>query len=173
MAAISVAILVDDPHESFIFRQKRIGLHGVPFTLYKFRTMKCGATGATITVKNDKRLTKIGKFLRRFKFDELPQLWNVLKGDMSFVGPRPDVEGYANNLSGADRIILELKPGITGPATLKYSREEELLSQQADPQAYNDNVIWPDKVRINKDYAVNHNFILDLKIIFRTLHLLK
>lgn len=171
--AIYLAIKVSEPSQPAFFRQLRIGQHAKPFYILKFRNMKKDATGSHITVAGDERLTSIGKFLRRFKLDELPQLWNVAKGEMSFVGPRPDVPGYADKLEGEDAVILSLKPGITGPATLKYRNEEEILSRQEDPLLYNDTVIWPDKVRINREYALNHSFAGDLKIILQTLHIIK
>ena len=142
-----------------LFKQIRIGKNGVPFTIYKLRTIPEGAT-----IPN-----AWGAFLRKSKLDELPQLLNVLKGEMTLVGPRPDVPGYADLLQGDDRIILTLKPGITGLASLKYRNEEQLLTQQPHPQHYNDEVIWPDKVRINKWYASNRTFLIDLQIIFYTL----
>lgn len=121
-----------------------------------------------ITTSNDSRLTNMGRFLRKTKLDELPQLWNVLVGEMSFVGPRPDVQGYADQLKGEDRIILSVKPGITGPASLAYKNEEELLAQQNNPKAYNDTVIWPDKVRLNKIYVEHYNLKKDIYYIFKT-----
>ena len=142
-----------------LFKQTRIGKNGVPFTIYKLRTIPEGAT-----IPN-----AWGAFLRKSKLDELPQLLNVLKGEMTLVGPRPDVPGYADLLQGDDRIILTLKPGITGLASLKYRNEEQLLTQQPNPKQYNDEVIWPDKVRINKWYASNRTFLIDLQIIFYTL----
>ena len=142
-----------------LFKQIRIGKNGVPFTIYKLRTIPEGAT-----IPN-----AWGAFLRKSKLDELPQLLNVLKGEMTLVGPRPDVPGYADLLQGDDRIILTLKPGITGLASLKYRNEEQLLAQQPHPQHYNDEVIWPDKVRINKWYASNRTFLIDLQIVFYTL----
>lgn len=142
-----------------LFKQIRIGKNGVPFTIYKLRTIPEGAT-----IPN-----AWGAFLRKSKLDELPQLLNVLKGEMTLVGPRPDVPGYADLLQGDDRIILTLKPGITGLASLKYRNEEQLLTQQPNPKQYNDEVIWPDKVRINKWYASNRTFLIDLQIIFYTL----
>lgn len=142
-----------------LFKQIRIGKNGVPFTIYKLRTIPEGAT-----IPN-----AWGAFLRKSKLDELPQLLNVLKGEMTLVGPRPDVPGYADLLQGDDRIILTLKPGITGLASLKYRNEEQLLAQQPNPKHYNDEVIWPDKVRINKWYASNRTFLIDLQIIFYTL----
>lgn len=142
-----------------LFKQTRIGKNGVPFTIYKLRTIPEGATMPNAW----------GAFLRKSKLDELPQLLNVLKGEMTLVGPRPDVPGYADLLQGDNRIILTLKPGITGLASLKYRNEEQLLAQQPNPKQYNDEVIWPDKVRINKWYASNRTFLIDLQIIFYTL----
>lgn len=171
--AIFLALKISEPSQPAFFRQLRIGQHARPFYILKFRIMKTGITGSHITVAGDPRITKIGKFLRRFRLDELPQLINVLKSDMSFVGPRPDVPGYADCLEGDDRIILCLKPGITGPATLKYRNEEEILARQEDPVLYNDTVIWRDKVKINLEYAAKHSFWGDLKLILQTLHILK
>ena len=154
------------------FSQKRIGRLSKEFTLYKFRTMIENASkmaGGSITVGNDPRITPIGKFLRRWKLDEIPTLWNVLKGDMSFVGPRPDVPGYADKLLGESRRVLELRPGITGPATLKYANEEAILANVDDPIKYNDEVIFPDKIRINLDYMDSWSLWLDVKIIFKTI----
>jgi lipopolysaccharide/colanic/teichoic acid biosynthesis glycosyltransferase len=152
------------------FIQKRVGKNGKVFNVYKIKTMKSiKGIETTITSSNDLRITKSGKFLRRTKIDELPQLWNVLKGDMSFVGPRPDVEGYADKLEGEDRIILSIRPGITGPASLQYKNEEEILSKQTDPKKYNDEVIWPEKVKINKNYIENWSFQNDIKYIIKTI----
>jgi lipopolysaccharide/colanic/teichoic acid biosynthesis glycosyltransferase len=125
--------------------------------------------GSTISVKGEKRITPLGAFLRKHKFDELPELWNVVCGDMSLVGPRPDMPGYANQLVGEEKLILKLRPGITGPASLKYANEEELLAGVADPVKYNDEIIWPDKVRINLDYYYNRSFLGDMLIIFKTI----
>lgn len=150
------------------FTQKRVGRHGKLFTLVKFRTMSVGHGGSSVSVKGESRITPLGATLRKYKLDELPGLWNVLKGDMSFVGPRPDVPGYADKLTGEERKILELRPGITGPASMKYANEEELLAQQPDPVKYNDEVIWPDKVRINLAYLQNRTLWLDIKIIIYT-----
>jgi lipopolysaccharide/colanic/teichoic acid biosynthesis glycosyltransferase len=122
-----------------------------------------------MTSLNDPRITPLGKFLRKYNFDELPQLFNVLIGDMSFVGPRPDVKGYADKLIGDDRIILSVKPGITGPATLKFKNEDRLLSQQKDPKKYNDTVIWKEKVKINKLYVENWSLLGDLNYIVKTI----
>ena len=152
------------------FTQKRVGKDGKLFTLIKIKTMKpLDGIKTTVTTKNDVRITPFGEFLRKWKFDELPSLWNVLKGDMSLVGPRPDVPGYADKLEGFDRRILELRPGITGPATLKYANEEQLLESIDDPEKYNDEVIFTDKVKMNLDYLDNWNFWLDIKIIFKTI----
>lgn len=164
--AILIKIKMPGP---VIFSQKRTGRHGKPFTIYKFRTMTVNHGGGSVSVKGESRITPLGAVLRKYKLDELPELWNVLKGDMSFVGPRPDVPGYADKLTGEERLILELRPGITGPATLKYSNEEELLAAVPDPQKYNDEVIWPDKVRINLDYYHNHSLAGDMGIIIKTL----
>jgi len=152
------------------FVQKRIGKNGKIFQMIKFRSMSVIQNStSTISVKGDVRITKIGAFLRKFKLDELPELWNVLKGDMSLVGPRPDVCGYADNLKGEDRKILELRPGITGVASLKYYDEEDVLATQDNPLKFNDEVIYPDKVRLNLDYYHNNNLWIDIKIIFATI----
>jgi len=152
------------------FVQKRIGKNGTIFQMIKFRSMSViQSSTSTISVKGDVRITKIGAFLRKFKLDELPELWNVLKGDMSLVGPRPDVCGYADNLIGEDRKILELRPGITGFASLKYYDEENVLATQDNPLKFNDEVIYPDKVRLNLDYYHNNNLWIDIKIIFATI----
>ena len=153
-----------------LFRQKRVGKNGIVFTLIKFRSMAVEQeNNSTISVKGDIRITPFGKFIRRFKLDELPELWNVLVGEMSMVGPRPDVPGFADLLEGESRLILNLRPGITGPASLKYANEEEMLAEIANPEEYNKNVIFPDKVRINLDYYHRQNIWLDLKIIFATI----
>jgi lipopolysaccharide/colanic/teichoic acid biosynthesis glycosyltransferase len=152
-----------------IFSQVRTGRYGKPFVIYKFRTMTVNHGGNTVTVKGDKRITSAGRILRKYKLDELPGLWNVLRGDMSFVGPRPDMPELTGTLTGEERLILELRPGITGPATLKYSNEEELLASKKDPKMFNDKVLWPDKVRINLDYYRNWSFLQDLIIIMRTI----
>lgn len=142
---------------SVFFVQTRIGQHGKPFTIYKLRTMKNG------------QVTRVGKFLRKTKIDELPQLYNILKGDMTFVGPRPDISGYYDKLSGENRRLLQLKPGLTSLAAIKYRDEEQILAQQENPLAYNDNVLFPDKVKMNLEYLDNRSFALDLKIIWLTL----
>ena len=152
------------------FVQERIGKNGKIFQMIKFRSMSViQNSNSAISVKGDVRITKIGAFLRKFKLDELPELWNVLKGDMSLVGPRPDVCGYADNLIGEDRKILELRPGITGVASLKYYDEEDILASQDNPLKFNDEVIYPDKVRLNLDYYYNNNLWIDIKIIFATI----
>ena len=155
---------------SIFFVQERIGKNGEYFKIIKFRTMFSDHTSTSmIAVQGDCRVTKVGYFLRKYKLDELPQLFNVLVGKMSLVGPRPDVAGYADKLVGDDRKILKLRPGITGPASLKYSNEEEILAKQSNPKEYNDDVIYPDKVKINLDYYNNQSIWLDIKIIFATL----
>ena len=136
--------------------------------MYKFRTMFLNHGGNTISVKGENRITPLGSVLRKYKLDELPEIFNIMKGDMSFVGPRPDVPGYADQLDGDNRLILKLKPGLTGPASIKYSNEEELLEKQPDPKKYNDTLIFPDKVRINLNYYKHRSFLLDLKIILFT-----
>lgn len=152
-----------------IFSQIRTGRKGKPFTIYKFRTMTVNHGGSTISVKGESRITPAGYILRKYKLDELPELWNVFKGDMSFVGPRPDMPEYSKKLVGEEKKILELRPGITGPATLKYANEEEFLTSVDDPQKYNDEVIWPDKVRINLDYCHNRSFFGDILVILKTI----
>lgn len=156
------------PGGPVIFKQKRVGQYGRLFTMYKFRSMTVGHSGSSVSVKGESRITPLGAVLRKYKLDELPELWNVLIGDMSFVGPRPDVPGYADKLEGDDRRMLLLKPGITGPASLKYRNEEELLAEQEDPQKYNDEVLFPDKMRINIDYLNTWSFWGDIKIILCT-----
>ncbi len=156
-----------DTGASGFFLQERIGLGGKPFKVIKLRTMR-DIDGTVVTTAKDPRITVWGARFRRWKLDELPQLWNVFLGQMSFVGPRPDVAGYLDRLEGNDRRLLRLKPGITGPATLKYRNEEELLAEQDDPEEFNDKVIWPDKVKINLDYLDNWSLRLDLSYIFET-----
>lgn len=154
---------------SIFFIQERVGQNARLFKMVKFRSMKINHGGNTVSVKGENRITPLGATLRKYKLDELPELWNVLKGDMSFVGPRPDVPGYADQLQGEAAQILKLKPGITGPASLKYRNEEELLATVDDPQKHNDEVIYPDKVRINIKYLNNQSLLLDLRIIFCTI----
>lgn len=166
---IAIIIKTKMPDGTVIFKQQRVGQHGKLFTMYKFRSMSTSHSGSSISVKGESRITPLGAKLRKYKLDELPELWNVLIGDMSFVGPRPDVPGYADKLEGDDRRILLLKPGITGPASLKYKNEEELLAKQDDPIKYNDEVIFPDKVKINLDYIDNRTFWGDIKIILDTI----
>ncbi len=152
------------------FVQKRVGKEGKLFSAIKIKSMeKVEGLDTTITAANDVRITKSGQFFRNTKIDELPQLINVLFGSMSFVGPRPDVEGYADKLQNDDQIVLSIRPGITGPASLKYKNEEEILSQQQDPKKYNDEIIWPDKVKINKAYIENWSFWKDIQYIIKTI----
>lgn len=159
------------PDGGFLFKQERVGRYGKIFYIYKIRTMKTSSDNKNmfVTTANDDRILPFGKWLRRTKLDEIVELVNVLKGDMSFVGPRPDVKGYADKLEGEDRKILELRPGITGPASLKYINEEEILAKVDNPQQYNDEVIFPDKVKINLDYYYNRSFWGDIKIILKTI----
>ncbi len=152
------------------FLQKRVGRYGEPFTLIKIRTMRESNLIVTnVSTSNDIRITKFGAFFRKTKIDELPQLFNVMLGTMSFVGPRPDVPGYADKLLGSDRLILQLRPGITGPASIKYKNEEAVLASKDNPDEYNDSVIWPDKIEINKEYYRNYSFFKDLKYIMQTI----
>lgn len=158
-----------DTRSNGFFVQKRVGRMGKIFRVVKIKTMRpVAAFETTVTQRGDPRITPLGAFFRRTKVDELPQLWNVLWGDMSFVGPRPDVPGFADKLEGEERAMLSIRPGITGPATLKYRNEEELLANQNDPEAYNREVIWPDKVQINLDYIRHWSLGRDMKYIFET-----
>ncbi|MEX2350250.1 MAG: sugar transferase [Flavobacteriaceae bacterium] len=152
---------------SGLFVQKRIGKDGKPFKMYKIRTLKGNKHHSITDILSHE--TKYGKWLRKTKLDELPQLFNVLKGDMSLVGPRPDLPGYADALKGEDSIVLSVRPGITGPATLKYKGEDKLLRKQKNPLKYNDEVIWPDKVKINKEYVRNWTFSKDLMYIYKSI----
>ena len=166
---ISILVKISS-NGSILFVQERVGKNGILFKMIKFRTMyEDHNDNNTISVKGDSRITKLGFFLRKYKIDELPELINVLFGDMSFVGPRPDVKGYADKLKGDHRKILKLRPGITGPASIKFINEELLLSKQENPKYYNDNVIYPEKVRINLDYFYNNSIWIDFKIIFATI----
>lgn len=191
---VAILIKVKMPGGPAIFKQKRVGLNGDLFTMFKFRSMTVSHGGSSVSVAGESRITPLGAKLRKYKLDELPELWNVLIGDMSFVGPRPDVPGYADNLMGEDRLVLKLRPGITGPATLKYRNEEEEIadfvhrvrsvesgvkseyptvdfSTMSDEETavwYNDNVIYPDKVKTNLEYYRNHSLIGDLKLIIET-----
>ena len=168
LLVVALLIRIKMPGGPVIFKQERVGRYGRLFIMYKFRSMTVAHYGSSVSVKGESRITPLGAKLRKYKLDELPELWNVLIGDMSFVGPRPDVPGYADNLKGDDRRMLLLKPGITGPASLKYRNEEELLAEQEDPQKYNDEVLFPDKVRINIEYLDNWSFWHDIKIIIYT-----
>ena len=154
--------------ENGFYSQIRIGKRGEPFKLLKIKTMK-SHKGTTVTTACDPRITRSGRIMRRLKIDELPQLFNVIKGEMSLVGPRPDVPGFADKLTGEDRIVLSMPPGITGPASLKYKDEEEILAKVENPEKYNQEVIWPDKVNINKEYIKNWSLKTDLIILLRTI----
>jgi len=177
-----ILIRVKMPGGPAIFKQKRVGKDGHLFTCHKFRTMTVKHSGSSVSVAGDSRITPLGAVLRHYKIDELPGLWDVLIGNMSFVGPRPDVPGYADKLVGENRKVLKLRPGITGPATLKYRLEDEMISgyvkekqnngdirtTQKIAEEYNDQVIYPDKVRINKYYYEHYSFITDIQIILCT-----
>ncbi len=178
----AVLVRVKMPGGPVFFCQKRVGKDGKLFTCHKFRTMTVNHNGSSVSVAGDSRITPFGAKLRHYKIDELPELWDVLVGNMSFVGPRPDVPGYADKLQGADRDVLKLRPGITGPATLKYRLEDEMISAYvAQRQAagdtrpmqeiateYNDTVIYPDKVRLNCWYYRHYSFWKDIEMIFAT-----
>jgi lipopolysaccharide/colanic/teichoic acid biosynthesis glycosyltransferase len=166
--AIAWLIAAIETKSNGFFLQRRVGKDGKLFTIIKIKTMYPN-NGSSVTTANDDRITRSGKFFRKYKIDELPQLINIIKGDMSFVGPRPDVPGYADKLDGEERVILSIPPGITGPATLKYKNEEELLAKVKDPKKYNDNVIWPDKVKINMEYVRNWSLKKDIYYIIQTI----
>ncbi len=189
---VAILIKIKMPGGPAFFCQKRVGKGGKLFTCHKFRTMTVKHSGSTVSVAGDSRITPFGAKLRHYKIDELPGLWDVLIGNMSFVGPRPDVPGYADQLQGDDRKVLKLRPGITGPATLKYRLEDEMiadfiteikneklkvkngleipqgLSDQELAVWYNDHIIYPDKVRLNKYYYEHYSFLKDIEMIFAT-----
>ena len=169
LIVIAILVKIRMPGGPVFFLQKRVGQYGRLFTMYKFLKMRVEHGGSSISVAGESRITPLGAKLRKYKLDELPELWNVLIGDMSFVGPRPDVPGYADKLQGKSRDILKLKPGITGPASLKYRKEEEILALQVNPHKYNDEVIFPDKVRINLEYLKTWSFRRDIEIIVYTI----
>lgn len=196
LVVTAILVKVKMPGGPAFFVQKRVGRNGKLFKCHKFRTMTVNHNGSTVSVAGDSRITPFGAKLRHYKLDELPGLWDVLIGNMSFVGPRPDVPGYADRLSGTDRDVLKLRPGITGPATLKYRVEDEMiagfvadiksgrnepvkafdelpdLSSMSDQEIavwYNDNVIYPDKVRLNCYYYRHYSFIKDIEMIFATI----
>lgn len=170
LIAVCWTIAAIETRSNGFFIHERVGRHGVPIRVYKIKTMRATSMARSpITAHNMAAITHSGRFFRRYKLDELPQLFNVVVGNMSFVGPRPDVPSYADKLEGDDRVILLLRPGITGPASIKYRDEEELLSRAADPDWYNDHVIWPDKVRINREYFANYSLLADIKYIFQTI----
>ena len=179
---VAIMVKVKMPGGPAFFVQKRVGLNGKLFNCHKFRTMTVKHNGSTVSVAGDSRITPLGAKLRHWKLDELPGLWDVLIGNMSFVGPRPDVPGYADKLTGDDRDVLKLRPGITGPATLKYRLEDEMISEyvaqkqkagDARPMQeiaveYNDTVIYPDKVRLNCYYYRHYSFVKDIQMILCT-----
>lgn len=168
---VAILIKIKMPGGPAFFCQKRVGKGGKLFTIHKFRTMTVRKANEIVTgvaASETNRITPFGEKLRKYKIDELPELWDVLIGNMSFVGPRPDVPGYADKLQGDDRDVLKLRPGITGPASLKYRDEEEILAKVDDPQKYNDEVIYPDKVRLNCYYYHNYSFWKDIEMIIAT-----
>lgn len=182
LLVVAILVRVKMPGGPAFFCQKRVGKDGKLFTCHKFRSMTVKHNGSSVSVAGDSRITPFGAKLRHYKLDELPELWDVLIGNMSFVGPRPDVPGYADQLKGNDRVVLKLRPGITGPATLKYRLEDEMISEYvAKKQAegdvrpmqeiateYNDKVIYPDKVRLNCYYYRHYSFWKDIEMIFAT-----
>jgi len=168
---ISFIIVTIELKEFGLYIQRRVGKNGKIFNLIKIKTMRpISGILSTNTACNDPRITKIGYILRKLKIDELPQLWNVLIGDMSIIGPRPDVPGYADALKGSDRLILSIRPGITGPASIKYINEEKILSKQDNADEYYNNNIWPNKVKINRQYVQNYTIYNDVKLLFATLY---
>lgn len=183
LVIVFILIKVKMPGGPALFVQERVGRNGKIFKCHKFRTMVINHNGSTVSVAGDSRITSLGAKLRLYKLDELPELWDVLIGNMSFVGPRPDVPGYADILQGSDRVILNLYPGITGPATLKYRSEDKMIAQYVSQQQkegdtrdshiiaeeYNDTVIYPDKVRLNRYYYHHYSFMMDVKIIIVTI----
>lgn len=182
LAIVAILVKIKMPGGPAFFVQQRVGKGGKLFKCHKFRTMTMKHSGSSVSVAGDSRITPFGAKLRHYKLDELPELWDVLIGNMSFVGPRPDVPGYADKLEGDDRDVLRLRPGITGPATLKYRLEDEMIAEYVaqrqkagdtrDAQdiavEYNDTVIYPDKVRINRYYLSHYSFWTDIKMIFAT-----
>lgn len=183
LLVVAVMVKVKMPGGPAFFVQKRVGKDGELFNCHKFRSMTVKHSGSSVSVAGDSRITPFGATLRHYKLDELPGLWDVLIGNMSFVGPRPDVPGYADKLMDNDRDVLKLRPGITGPATLKYRLEDEMISEYVvqkqkegdtrDAQEiaveYNDNVLYPDKVRLNCYYYQHYSFIKDIQMIFCTI----
>lgn len=182
LLVVAILIRIKMPGGPVFFVQKRVGKEGKLFDCHKFRTMTVKHNGSTVSVAGDSRITPLGAKLRHYKLDELPGLWDVMIGNMSFVGPRPDVPGYADKLVGDDRDVLKLRPGITGPATLKYRLEDEMIAEYVaekkkfgdgrDPQViaveYNDTIIYPDKVRLNCYYYRHYSFAKDIQMIFCT-----
>lgn len=187
LIVLAMLIKVKMPGGPAFFTQKRVGRHGRLFTIHKFRSMAVSHDNSSVSIAGEARITSLGAILRKYKLDELPELWDVLIGNMSFVGPRPDVPGYADKLEGDNRDVLKLRPGITGPATLKYRREDEMLSgvrslvadlnddfnfdEMTDQEValwYNDNVIYPDKVRLNCYYYRHYSFVKDIQMILCT-----
>jgi len=170
LIALAYVVSTIDTGKSGFFIQERVGMNGRIFKLIKIRTMReRNDINTNVTTRSDPRITKLGALFRRYKIDELPQLINIILGHMSFVGPRPDVPGFADKLKGNDRVILSVRPGITGPATLKYRDEEEILASKENPEEYNQKIIFPDKVRINKNYVENYRLRDDFYYIWATI----
>ena len=171
MLITAVAIKLNMPGP-VLFKQQRIGRYARPFVIYKFRTMRINNSKISVTLSSDNRITPLGQFLRRTKLDELPQLINILKGEMSFVGPRPDVPGYYDTLKGDDQIIWQLRPGLTGLDSMCYPNEQAILDKEADPEQFYDQLLWRDKVSLNKWYAEHHHLWMDIKIVVNTIGVL-
>ena len=169
LVLLVLLIATIDTKEWGIFSQSRIGLAGKPFRLHKVRSMRTSSTRTTtVTVRGDPRITRFGSIIRKSKLDELPQLWNVILGEMSLVGPRPDMAGWADALEGQDRVILSVRPGVTGPASVVFKAEEEILAQQEDPDEYNSEVLWPEKVKLNVKYIENWSVVTDIRLMVET-----
>ena len=170
MLVVYILHKIKMPKGSFLYRQVRVGKDAKLFRIFKIRTLVDDSElGGSVTIAGDERILPFGKWLRDSKVDTFFELINILIGDMSFVGPRPDVPGYADKREGDDRVILKLRPGLTGPASIKYRHEGKILAEQDDPQRYNDEVIWPDKVKINKDYYENWSVWRDISILWETI----
>jgi lipopolysaccharide/colanic/teichoic acid biosynthesis glycosyltransferase len=165
LTAILIKIYMPGP---VLFKQWRIGRYAKPFLIYKYRTMRLNNSKVSVTLSTDNRITPFGNFLRRTKIDELPQLLNILKGEMSVVGPRPDVPGYYDTIEGYDQVIWQLRPGLTGLDSLNYPNEQRILDRKEDPEVFYDTVLWPDKVRLNRWYAEHRSLWMDLGIVLNT-----
>lgn len=169
LAAIVIKVNMPGP---VLFKQTRIGRYACPFVIYKFRTMRINNSKVSVTLSSDSRITPFGNLLRKTKIDELPQLFNILKGEMSIVGPRPDVPGYYDTLQGDDQVIWQLRPGLTGLDSMCYPNEHAILDKESNPEKFYDEQLWRDKVRLNKWYAEHRNLWMDIKIVLNTIWVL-